>query len=194
MISINETGCLPDRSGAAIDPHVSDIVMGLHWGPLGSGPHVSAGPADLDAICVLSATNGSVVEIVGPGRLRSADGSVLHTGDSRTGASIWDDERIFVFLRALPDAVAAVTFGVVSANGRAFCDIPAAACHISDHSTDDHLLEVELTALGEVTHCYVATLARTLMGWTIHAGTPLRKFSGALPSLADPPYTACNPL
>ena len=192
MISIEDTGFAPEPGGTAIKLDVNDIVMGLHWTPSAGGPRTAA-PANLDAWCVLSAADGSVLEMVHPGRLRSANGSVLHTGDSLTGASLWDDERIFVFLHALPESVAAVTFGVVSADGHVFADIPGASCHISDHTTDGPLLKVELTALGQLTHCYIATLARTSTGWTMQQGAPRGRISSALPSLADARYRDPEP-
>ena len=170
MICMNEIDNSLDRRGAAIGPDVTDIVMGLHWAPPATALRSPAAPANLDALCLLFAADGSLLEIVRPGQLRAANGSVLHTGDSRTGASIWDDERIFVFLRALPDAVDALTFAVVSVDGRAFCEIADASCHISDHGTDAKLLEVELTALGQATQHCVATLGRSSTGWTIQRG------------------------
>src|SRR5688572_2562453 len=87
--------------GARLDP--SQIVMGLHWDP----PQEDAvgEPDDLDALCVLLDTQGGVVEVIHPDHPRNLNGSVVHTGDSRTGASTWDDERIFVFLEALPETV-----------------------------------------------------------------------------------------
>lgn len=89
-----------------------------------------------------------------------------------------------MFLHALPDAVNALTFAVVSVDGRAFGDIAAASCHVSDHTTDRELLKVGLTALGPMTHCCVATLARNSTGWRIHRGAPHGQSSGALLSMA----------
>jgi tellurium resistance protein TerZ len=46
------------------------------------------------------------------GQLRSADGSVVHTGDNLTGAGEGDDESIIVDLAALPANVTALLFTV----------------------------------------------------------------------------------
>ena len=84
------------------EPKLNEIVMGLHWDPPEDG--ATADPADLDTLCVLFDAQGCVLEVIHPGHPRNEDSSVVHTGDSRTGASEWDDERIFVFLAALPAA------------------------------------------------------------------------------------------
>ncbi|MBI1942712.1 MAG: TerD family protein [Betaproteobacteria bacterium] len=140
--------------------------MGLHWDP---PEGAAADPADLDALCVLFDAQGRVLEAVHPGRPRSADGGVVHTGDSRNGANHWDDERIFVFLEALPDDVAKLALLVASASGHAFHEVRGAVCHVSDNASDLEWLRLDLTALqGERAHT-VATLHRAAAGWRIDA-------------------------
>ena len=133
--------------------------------------HRSA-PANLDAICVLLDEERRPLEVVSPGRLDNVNGSVVHTGDSPAGASTWDDERIFAFLDAVPQAVRSLVFGVVSSDGRPFCDVAGASCHVSDYRTEDKLLGVQLTALGLLTEYCVATLKRTRTGWIMQPGAP----------------------
>ena len=128
--------------------------------------------ANLDAICVLLDSQARRLERVCPGRLANVNGSVIHTGDSRSGESPWDDERVFVFLDALPTTVHSLVFGVVSANGRPFCDVPGASCHLSDYMTEDELLSVELTGLGQIKEYCVATLERSALGWMMREGAP----------------------
>lgn len=163
----------PDDGGSTppeieLDPHNTEIFLGLHWDP----PGASAGspPADLDALCVLYGSSGEVKEIVHPGHPRSVDGSVVHTGDSRTGAGAWDDERIFVFLRALPAAVAKLEFIVVSAGRHSFDQVWGAACHVSDRMSEVEWVRIDLTSLaGRMTYT-VATLRRDSSMWRIEAG------------------------
>lgn len=146
--------------------------MGLHWNPAQRDASGATRPANLDALCALLDADGHTVEIIHPERPQNANGSIIHTGDSASGASVWDDERIFVFLDALPEAVQTLAFVVASVDGRPFCDIAGASCHVSDHRTEDELIRVELTALGnETAHC-VATLRRTPTGWQAQAGAP----------------------
>ena len=146
--------------GVSLDP--SQIVMGLHWDP----PQEDAAPDDLDALCVLLDAQGGVVEVIHPDHPRNLDGSVVHTGDSRTGASAWDDERIFVFLEALPAAVTELAFVVASATGRSLNEVRGAAFHVTDHVTEREIVCRELTAFDRTAHC-VASLHRGRDGWRI---------------------------
>jgi stress response protein SCP2 len=152
-------------AGDSIDrePRLKEVVMGLHWDPpVDARPDR---PADLDALCLLLDCDGQALEIIHPGHTRSLDGSVIHTGDSRTGASHWDDERIFVFLEALPGGVSKVSFLVSSAAGVSFDAIPGASCHVSDPVSDMPWIRVDLTTLcGQTVHT-VAVLCRDAAGW-----------------------------
>jgi tellurium resistance protein TerZ len=148
-----------------VEPELKEIVMGLHWDPPEDG--VTADPADLDALCVLFDAQGRVLEVIHPGHPRNADSSVVHTGDSRTGTSEWDDERIFVFLAALPMAVSSLTFVVVSATGRAFHEVRGAFCHVSDRVSEYIWVRLELTAVAGRSEYTVATLHRGVAGWSI---------------------------
>ncbi len=166
---INNSARQQDHLYADADSDLKEIVMGLHWDPQQDG--IRAVPENLDALCVLLDGQRRVLEIIHPGCPRNANGSVIHTGDARTGASVWDDERIFVFLEALPATVSTIAFIVVSASGRTFGGIRGASCHISDRVTEREWIRLELTALGEHTaHC-VATLHRSTTGWKISADT-----------------------
>lgn len=154
-----------DQLYADAKPDLKEIVMGVHWDPPQEGK--SADPANLDALCVLHDAQRRVLEIIHPGRTRNANASVIHTGDERTGASVWDDERIFVFLQALAPEVSTIAFAVVSSTGRAFGGIRGASCHISDRVSEREWIRLDLTTLGQHTaHC-VATLQRDLAGWRI---------------------------
>jgi stress response protein SCP2 len=157
-------------SGAG-EADLKEIVMGVHWDPPGQGATDGRNPANLDALCVLFDAEDHVLEIVHPGHPRNDNGSVVHTGDSPTGASEWDDERIFVFLEALPEDVASLAFVVASAAGHAFSEIPGAYCHVSDRVTEHEWIRQELASPGpHTTHC-VAVLHRGPAGWKISPDT-----------------------
>lgn len=146
---------------------LKEIVMGLHWDPAEKG--ANSDPADLDALCVLFDGQDGVVDVIHPGNPKSVDGAVLHTGDSKTGAGEWDDERLFVFLQALPDPVSAVSFVVASPAGRSFGKVRGVSCHVSDHLTEHELVRVEFNADDRCTTHFVATLRRSSTGWTIYS-------------------------
>ncbi len=148
--------------GERSDPR--EIVLGLHWDPPQAAP--GALP-DLDALCLLYDTKGNILEIIHPANPRNANGSVVHTGDSRTGTSTWDDERIFVFLDALPHDVSALAFVVVSAGRHSFDQVPGAVCHASERISESELVRVDLAALTGRRHCIAATLHRGAAAWRI---------------------------
>jgi tellurium resistance protein TerZ len=150
---------------ALIDGGSTDIVMGVHWDQ--ADTRLSARTANLDAVCLLFDADGRLLERVDPRQLRNANGSVMHTGDSLTGASVWDDERIFVFLHALPDTVHALAFGVESVAGHALGDIAGASCHLSDHRMERELIQVKLAECGQGTNHCAATLRRVATGWEV---------------------------
>ncbi|OGA44801.1 MAG: hypothetical protein A3F74_06105 [Betaproteobacteria bacterium RIFCSPLOWO2_12_FULL_62_58] len=164
-MGINNHANPQDHVYADAELDLKEIVMGLHWDPPQEG--VATDPENLDALCVLYDEQRRMLEIIHPGHPRNANGSVIHTGDSRTGASEWDDERIFVFLEALPAAVSTIAFVAASATGRAFSGICGASCHISDRVTEREWVRIELTTLGRHTaHC-IAALRRGPAGWKI---------------------------
>ena len=150
---------------------MKEIVMGLHWDPPQAGE--DSEPADLDALCVLYDSAGGVLEVIHPAHSRSAGGSVIHTGDSRTGTSVWDDERIFVFLDALAPDVAWLQFIVASPGRHAFDEVPGALCHVSDRLSETRWLSIDLTALTGRKACPVAALRRGNSGWHIDRATQL---------------------
>jgi tellurium resistance protein TerZ len=166
-VEINRHKILKDAVGAEAEVDLKEIVMGLHWHPQKDQATAGKHPANLDALCVLFDAEGRALEVVHPGHRRNANGSVVHTGDSPTGASEWDDERIFVFLEELPEAVSALAFIVVSVTGRVFRDIPGAFCHVSDRGTERELLRFDLTARADRTAQCAATVHRGPTGWTI---------------------------
>jgi stress response protein SCP2 len=150
---------------------LNDIVMGLHWTPPAQHRGARLEAANLDAVCVLLDGNGRQLEVIRPGHLKGANGSVVHTGDSRTGASAWDDERIFVFVDALPAYVDSLVLGVIS-HDRPFSEVAGASCHISDVRLEDELLRIQLTPLGPVTEYCIATVQRCAFGWIMRQRAP----------------------
>jgi stress response protein SCP2 len=157
-----------DCSGAANRAVVSgDLVMGLRWDLHEASSGQPARRANLDAACALLDIRNQLVELVHPGNMHSRNGSVLHTGDSTTGTSAWDDERIFVFLDALPEDVATLAFVVRTETGRVFGDVKAASWHLSDVTTEYVYRQADLQPYGYAAVRCVATVCRRPGGWHI---------------------------
>lgn len=149
--------------GKLCDAALKAIVLGLHWDP--PEQDKTNRTIDLDALCALFDAQGRVLEVIHPGQTRGADGAVIHTGDSTNGASTWDDERIFVFLHALPARIARLEFMVANASGRPFDEVRGASCHLSDQYNDTELVRIDLTKLiGKRSHI-VAVVFRGQTGW-----------------------------
>jgi len=148
-----------------------ELVFGLHWDP--PGEESSAPVADLDAICAVVGQKGDLLEIVHPGHPRNANGSIVHTGDARTGTSEWDDERVFIFLEALPAAASKLVLAVSSANGISFEYIPGAQCHVSDRLSETPQVRIDLTALHGQTLHVAAIVCRDVDGWRVEPGASM---------------------
>ena len=91
------------------DPSLTKILVGLGWDPRAT----DGAEFDLDASALLLGANGKVrtdADFIFYNQLKSADGSVEHTGDNRTGAGDGDDEVLKVDLSRIPADVDKVVF------------------------------------------------------------------------------------
>lgn len=163
-----------DGEGTGLDVQfpepLRELVMGLHWDPLA---HKGAAPVDLDAVCARFDASGALIGVVHPASPRSADHSIVHTGDSRDGASHWDDERIFVFLDAVAPEVCALAFAVVSADGRPFENARGAYCHLSHRLSEQEILRHELPPLAGAREHLLAAIRRGPGGWMLSEEAPI---------------------
>lgn len=158
---------------------LNQIKMGLGWdvanagksggflgGLFGGGNNDSI---DLDASCVLFNTNKQPVDVVYFGQLQSKDGSILHTGDNRTGAGDGDDEVINVNLSAIPADVQALVFTVNSFTGQSFEKVANAYCRILNASNNSEVARYNLSAQGSHTAMILAKVYRHNGEWKMHA-------------------------
>lgn len=99
-------------------PTLTQMAVGLGW-----NPRATDGQAfDLDAIAFLLKDDGKVrsdSDFIFFNNLKSADGSVEHTGDNRTGDGDGDDEIVKVDLTKIPADVTKVVFCAVIYDGQA---------------------------------------------------------------------------
>ncbi|MCK9620042.1 MAG: TerD family protein [Methylobacter sp.] len=157
---------------------LSKVVMGLGWdakkvsisklkGLFGGGG--SDESIDLDASCVLFDDQNKVVDIVYFGQLKSRDGSIVHTGDNRSGAGDGDDEQIKVDLDKVPANVKSMVFTVNSFSGQTFDQVENAYCRIVDSSNDAEVARYTLSSQGSHTAQIMAKLYRHGGEWKMHA-------------------------
>lgn len=99
-------------------PTLAQMAVGLGWNPRATDGQ----DFDLDAVAFLVNEGGKVrsdTDFIFFNNLTSADGSVEHTGDNRTGEGDGDDEIVKVDLTKIPADVAKVVFCAVIYDGQA---------------------------------------------------------------------------
>ncbi|MFI3156498.1 MAG: TerD family protein [Methylococcaceae bacterium] len=164
---------LSKESGGAL----SKVVMGLGWdakqttggklkGLFGGGKTEAI---DLDASCVLFDDQNKVIDIIYFGQLKSRDGSVIHTGDNRSGAGDGDDEQIKVDLDHVPANVKSLVFTVNSFSGQTFDEVENAYCRIVDSSNNAEVARYTLSSQGSHTALVMTKLYRHNGEWKMHA-------------------------
>jgi len=152
---------------------LTKITMGLGWdavktkGFLGFGGKTET--IDLDASCVMFDESNKAVDIVWFRQLKSRDGSIVHTGDNRTGAGDGDDEQIIVDLRTVPPTVKSLVFTVNSFTGQNFSTVQNAFCRIFDTNSSKEIARYDLSVQGTHTAQIMAKLYRHNGEWKMHA-------------------------
>jgi len=175
------------------DAGLRRVTMGLGWdvrqpkgffGLFGGG----GGDIDLDASCLLFDASSVLVDSVWFQQLQSNDGSILHTGDNRTGAGDGDDEQIIVDLQRLPANVTTLIFTVNSFTGDSFDRIENAYCRLVDETSGRELARYDLTGSGSHTGQVMAKVARQEGGWEMTAigdRTSGRTFHDMMPAIVS---------
>ena len=165
---------LSKESGGAL----TKVVMGLGWDAkkvsvgLLKGMFGGSGASDsidLDASCVLFDEQNKVVDTVWFRQLKSRDGSIVHTGDNRTGDGDGDDEQIIVALDKVPANVKSLVFTVSSFTGQTFDAIDNAFCRLVDSSTNNEVARYTLSSQGSHTAQIMAKVYRHNGEWKMHA-------------------------
>ena len=168
---------------------LTQVVMGLGWDVrkkkswfFGS----SEQQIDLDSSCILLNERGDIVDAVWFRQLKSKDGSVVHTGDNRTGDGAGDDEQIIADLIKIPANVYALVFTVNSFTGQNFSEIENAFCRVIDKQTNQEIVKFNLSAQGSHTAQLMLKLYRHEGEWKVHAigeNTSGRTFNDLLPAI-----------
>ncbi len=170
---------------------LTKIVMGLGWDPVKSKGFLGFGgkqqEVDLDASCVLFNDQNQPVDVVWFRQLQSRDGSIVHTGDNRTGAGDGDDEQIVVDLSRVPAGVKSLVFVVNSFTGQNFSQIDNATCRLVNASNNQEVARYNLSTQGSHTANVMAKLYRHNSEWKMHAigeNCSGRTFQDLMPHIA----------
>ncbi|MGJ0515558.1 MAG: TerD family protein [Methylomicrobium sp.] len=156
---------------------LSKVIMGLGWDAKKSGGGLlkgmfgggGGGSIDLDASCVLFDEQKKIVDTVWFRQLKSKDGSIVHTGDNRTGAGDGDDEQIIVDLNKVPANVKSLVFTVNSFTNQTFDQVENAYCRLVDSSTNKEIARYTLSSQGSHTAQIMAKVYRHEGEWKMHA-------------------------
>lgn len=152
---------------------LTKIIMGLGWDPVKTKGFLGFGSktqeVDLDASCILFDMQGTQLDAAWFRQLSSKDGSVVHTGDNRTGAGDGDDEQIAVDLTRVPANVKSLVFTVNSFTGQNFSQIENATCRILNASNNQEVARFNLSTLGSHNAQIMAKVYRHGDEWKMHA-------------------------
>jgi tellurium resistance protein TerZ len=152
---------------------LTKVTMGLGWdaikskGLFGFGSKTET--VDLDASCVMFDESNNPVDVVWFRQLKSKDGSVVHTGDNRTGAGDGDDEQIIVDLSRVPPTVKSLVFTVNSFTGQSFAQVQNAFCRILNASDNKEIARYDLSVQGPHTAQIMSKVYRHNGEWKMHA-------------------------
>jgi tellurium resistance protein TerZ len=164
---------LSKEAGGALNK----VIMGLGWDPKKSGGGLLKGmfggggavSIDLDASCVMFDDQKKIIDTIWFRQLKSKDGSVVHTGDNRTGEGDGDDEQIIVDLSRVPASVKSLVFTVNSFTNQTFDQVENAYCRLVDSSTNKEIARYTLSAQGSHTAQIMAKVYRHEGEWKMHA-------------------------
>ncbi|MBF0212992.1 MAG: TerD family protein [Magnetococcales bacterium] len=188
-ISLNKGETI--RLSKESDGRLNRVILGLGWDVAAPKKGLMRflgvqETIDLDASCILFASDGTMQEAVWFEQLQSRDGSIRHTGDNVTGAGEGDDEQILVELNRVPSHITALMFVVNSFGGQTFDRVANAHCRLLDANNNREVARYQLDSQGAHTALIMAQLLRSGAEWKMHAiGEPGRgkTFHDLVPSL-----------
>jgi tellurium resistance protein TerD len=131
------------------NPSLRKAVIGLGWD---TNKYSGGGDFDLDASAFLVGSNGKTnndLDFIFYNNLEHSTGSVIHTGDNRTGEGDGDDEQLIVEFSKIPPAIEkiAITVTIHDAIARAqnFGQVSNAFVRVVNEETNEEVLRYDLS-------------------------------------------------
>ena len=131
----------------SLDKGMTLALVGLGWD---TNRYSGGAEFDLDASAFLLGANGKVrkdEDFIFYGNLKSADGSVTHTGDNRTGEGEGDDEVLYIDFTKVPADVEriAITVTIYEAQerGQNFGQVSNAYVRLARRSSENDSVGTE---------------------------------------------------
>jgi len=130
------------------NPGLKNVLVGLGWD---TNRYSGGEDFDLDASAFLTDANGKAINeksFIFYNNLKSEEGSVIHTGDNRTGEGDGDDEQLQIKLNLVPSHVHKVAFTVTihDADNRRqnFGQVSNAFIRIVNEDTNEEIVRYDL--------------------------------------------------
>lgn len=130
------------------DPTLQKVLIGLGW----DARSTDGQDFDLDASAFLLTETGKVrgdSDFIFYNNLKSADGSVVHTGDNRTGEGDGDDESLKIDLALIPANVTKIVFVVTihdaTARKQSFGQVQGAFIRVANDQSGTEITRYDLT-------------------------------------------------
>ncbi|WNS73923.1 TerD family protein [Bacillus sp. DTU_2020_1000418_1_SI_GHA_SEK_038] len=130
------------------NPGLSKVVVGLGWDV---NKYDGGNDFDLDTSVFLLGDNGKVAsdsDFIFYNNTTGGNGSVVHTGDNRTGDGDGDDEQVKINLASVPANVQRITFTITIHDGEArnqnFGQVSNAYARIISEDSGEELIRYDL--------------------------------------------------
>ncbi|WP_313799383.1 TerD family protein [Cytobacillus sp.] len=130
------------------NPGLSKVIVGLGWD---TNKYDGGQDFDLDASVFLLDSNGKCAsdkDFIFYNQLEGGNGSVIHTGDNRTGEGDGDDEQVKVNLSAVPANIEKISFVITihdaESRGQNFGQVSNAFVRIVNEETNGEVIRYDL--------------------------------------------------
>jgi tellurium resistance protein TerD len=130
------------------NPGLTDVVVGLGWD---TNKYDGGNDFDLDTSVFLLGENGKVTsesDFVFYNNPQGANGSVVHSGDNRTGAGDGDDEEVKINLTTVPTTVQRIAFTITihdaESRSQNFGQVSNAYARIFNEATKEEFIRYDL--------------------------------------------------
>ncbi len=130
------------------NPGLSKVIVGLGWDV---NKYDGGNDFDLDSSVFLLGDNGKVAsesDFVFYNNTTGGNGSVVHTGDNRTGAGDGDDEQVEIDLANVPANIQRITFTITihdaEARSQNFGQVSNAYARVLNAGSNEELMRFDL--------------------------------------------------
>lgn len=130
------------------NPGLSKVIVGLGWDV---NKYDGGNDFDLDASVFLLGDNGKVAsdsDFIFYNNATGGNGSVVHTGDNRTGAGDGDDEQVEIELANVPANIQRITFTITihdaEARSQNFGQVSNAYARVLNAGSNEELMRFDL--------------------------------------------------